>query len=615
MKQNILKNLQKRVSAFGVYDDFFVVVDEINRVLFFSKNLIMQKGFKLKLSPNNPNEKSTKFSKYFKYLIITNKNVVNLFDLEKKKFVYKLENKYDILSVSIDRNNRYLAIGDIDGRVVLHNIAIKKEISEIIKHKDFISDLDFCDMANEIIAGSYDKAVLFINTSDFNKKERYLHIKKVKKVEEKEYVVSCDEISDTIKWDVLKFDSKDRVDFYRDFKDFFIDKEILVMLTSKKIILYDLEKEVILNENFLEINSADKIAVFNNYLLISLENGFVYYYNLLENESELLDYILKEDFKKAYELIDKNPFLKRSKGYEKLEKLVELKIKEAKKIFEIDPIKGVASLQKLLEVPFLREKIQEIINHYTNLVKFKKAILSGNYVLAYELANKYPLLKETKYYEILEKKWELSLEKALKLLKERKIIQAKEVLQPFRGVSSKLELIELVLKKYELIFLLKEKLAKRDFKGFFDLIKNHPELKKTKEYKKVIEYANRLYEKAKEYLKNEEFEKAKKIALTLSQIPPFEEKAEKILRRIEIILRFLSFISNKEYEKVFEYVRLYPFLKELKSYKEFIKEYEENVFKAEVLMGKGKKEEANKLLNSYNNRFTSKRIEKIKSLF
>ncbi|WP_040305448.1 hypothetical protein, partial [Caminibacter mediatlanticus] len=140
-------------------------------------------------------------------------------------------------------------------------------------------------------------------------------------------------------------------------------------------------------------------------------------------------------------------------------------------------------------------------------------------------------------------------------------------------------------------------------------------LKETKEYKKVIEYANRLYEKAKEYLKNEEFEKAKKIALTLSQIPPFEEKAEKILRRIEIILRFLSFISNKEYEKVFEYVRLYPFLKELKSYKEFIKEYEENVFKAEVLMGKGKKEEANKLLNTYDNRFTSKRVEKIKSLF
>ncbi|EDM22878.1 hypothetical protein CMTB2_07705 [Caminibacter mediatlanticus TB-2] len=140
-------------------------------------------------------------------------------------------------------------------------------------------------------------------------------------------------------------------------------------------------------------------------------------------------------------------------------------------------------------------------------------------------------------------------------------------------------------------------------------------MKETKEYKKVIEYANRLYEKAKEYLKNEEFEKAKKIALTLSQIPPFEEKAEKILRRIEIILRFLSFISNKEYEKVFEYVRLYPFLKELKSYKEFIKEYEENVFKAEVLMGKGKKEEANKLLNTYDNRFTSKRVEKIKSLF
>ena len=611
MKQNFLKNLQKRVSAFGVYDDFFVLVDEINRVLFFSKNLELKKGFRLKLDSNKPDENSTKFSKNFKYLAITNKNKVFIFDLGKKKFVYKAENKYDVLSVGIDKSNRYLILGDIDGRVVLHNIAIKKEISKIAKHKDFIVDLDFCEFANEVIAGSIDKAILFINTADFNKKERFYHIKGVKKVEEKEFVVSSDEISDIVKWDVLKFDRKDRVDFYKEFRDFFIDKEILLVLTSKKIILYDLEKEVILNENFIEIEEGDKLAVFNNFLIVSLKNGLIYYFNLFENENELLNAILKEDLKKAYELIDKNPFLKRSRGFERLERLVELKIKEAKKIFEIDPLKGAAYLQKFLEIPFLKEKIQEIINHYSNLVKFKKAVLNGNYALAYELVNKYPLLKETKYYELLEKKWELTFEKALKFLKEGKIYEAKEVLEPFLAVSSKLPLIELILKQYRLIFLLREKLSKRDFRGFFALVNEHPELKETKEYKRVIEYANRLYKKAKEFLKNEDFQKAKKIALLLSQMPPFEDKAEEILRQIEITLQFLSFIANKDYEKAFEYVRLYPFLKELKSYKEFIKEYEDKIFKAEVLMSEGKKEEAKKLINDYQNRFTSNRIKNV----
>ncbi len=611
MKQHLLKKLQKRVSAFGVYDDFLVLIDEVNRVLFFSKNLVMIKGFKLKLNSNNPNEKSTKFSKNYKYLAITNKNIVYLFDLEQKKFIYKIENKFDVLSVGIDKKNRYLAVGDIDGEIFLHNIDIKKQLALICKHKDFISDIDFLENSNELIAGSYDKAILFVNSITFKKKERYSHIKKIKKVQESSFIVSCDEISDVVKWDVLKLSEKDRVDFYQDFRDFYIDKEILVVLTSKKIILYDLENEVILNDKFIEIENGNKIAVFQNYLIVSLEDGNIYYFDLFEDEVNLLDFILKEDLRSAYNLIDKNPFLKRSRAYERLQRFIELKIKEAKKIFEIDPIRGAASLQKLLEVPFLREKIQEIINHYSNLVKFKKAVINNNFSLAYELVNNYPLLKETKYYILLEKKWELTFEKALNLLKEGKTEEAKKLLIPFMSIPSKFELINTLLNRYELITLLKEKLSKRDFKGFFILVEEHPELKETKEYKTIIEYANRLYQKAKEFLKNEQIDKVKKIASILSQMPSFEDKAESLFRKVEIISKFLYFISNKDYEKVIEFSELYPFLKELKSYKDFINEYEENLYNAEVLTSKGKKEEAKNLLDKYKSVSAFKRIENI----
>jgi len=610
MTGKILKNLKKRVTAFGVGDNLYLI-DELNRVLIFSKNLLLMKGFKLKLPQNRVDENSTKFSKDLKFLAITLGNITTLWDLETKKHIANFVNNSDVLSVGFDGESKYLATGDIAGEVKLYNLHIKKQVALLGRHKDFITDIEFCDEVNEIACGCYDKCMLFINGVDLSKKERYLHIKPVKKVKKNEYLVSADLISDIVKWDVFKASSKDRVDFYKEFRDFYIDKNILVILTSRGVSLYDLEDEVILNEKFLETTDGEKIAVFERYLLIADNKGVVWYYDLFEDEKELLDYILKEDFKSAYELIDKNPFLKRSRGYERLEKLVELFIKRAKNYFEIDPLKGAASLQKLLEVPHLKSKVEEIIKHYTNLVKFKKAVLSNNFALAYQLANQYPLLKETKYYQLLEKKFEIAFEKALKLIKEGKITEAKEVLKPFLAVPQKLELIEFVLKKGEIIFLLREKLAKRDFKGFFALIKEHPELKATKEYKKVIEYANRLYQKALELLKNEEFEKAKKAATLLLEFPDFEDKAEKILKKIEIALKFLAYLSEKNYEKAIELTKLHPFLKELKAYKEFMKQWNEKIYQAEILMHEGKNIEAESLLKEYENKYQINRINEV----
>jgi soluble cytochrome b562 len=467
---------------------------------------------------------------------------------------------------------------------------------------------------NEVYAGCYDKAVLFSDLITYRKKERFLHIKPVKKISKNEYLVSADGISDVVKWNLVKFESDDRVDFYREFRDYWIDGNFLVVLMSNKIAIYDLEKEVILNDNFKEVLDADKIVIFDKYMLVSDIRGIVYKFDLFEDEEKLVDFILKEDFKSAYELIDKNPFLRRSGAFERLEKYVELLIKRAKNYFEVDREKAVEILQKLLVVPHLRTKIEQIIKDFEQIVKFKFAIKTGNYALAYQLANQYPLLKETKYYQLLEKKWQITFEKALKLIKEGKISQAKEILEPFMAVPSKLPLIEFALKKAQIIFLLKEKLAKRDFKGFFDLIKTHPELKETLEYQKVMEYAKRVLQKAKELFEKEEFEKAKKAATILLDFPDYEVEARKLLKKIEIALVFQAALANKDYEKAYELVELYPFLKKLSSYKKFMQDVHSSFKEAERLMHENKKYEALQKVKDFQNRFTMERITNLSEI-
>ncbi len=604
------KNLKQRISLFYVEDNALFVVDEINRVIEFDENLLLKRGFKLKFIPNRPSERAVKIDNDI--LAIGAKNYISVWDLKSKKHLANFKREDEVLSVGIDKN--YMVSGGTNGKIELYNLKILSKVATLAKHRDFINDLAIDSDMNEVYAGCYDKAVLFINSVSFIKKERYLHIKEVKKIEKKDNLISADKISDIIKWNVFKQDKKDRVDFYKEFRDFWIDEDFLVVLGQNKIMVYDLEKEVILNDNFLEVGKADKIVVFGKFLLFSDLNGVIFKVDLFKDERLLLDYILKEDFKSAYELIDKNPFLRRSAGFNRLERMVELIIKRAKQLFETDRTEAIKLLDKLLVVPQLRSKIEEIIKHFSEIVKFKHAIKSGNYALAYMLANSYPLLKETKYYEILEKKWQFAFEKALRLINEGKISEAKEILEPFMAVPEKLPLIEFLLKKAEIIRLLREKLAKRDFKGFFDLVKTHPELKLTKEYMNVLKYAQNLYKKAQELIKQEEFEKAKKVAAVLIEIEPFKDKGYNILKRAEIGLKFLEFLAQKEYEKAIELAEMYTFLKELKSYKEFMKQLNEDFQKAEMLIKEGKTTEAFANIEKYRNRFLINRINEISKI-
>jgi len=598
----LLKKLS-RISHINSGKKLFII-DEENRAVILNEHLALEGGFKLKLPPNKPGEKGVKLRG--DYLAVSIGKDVYVFDIQKKKRIAKFSSKHDVLAVGMDEENRYIAFGGIDGRVYFYNLEINKEITSF-KHRDFITDIEIVGDLEEIAAGSFDKAVIFYNLLHLKKKERYLHIRKVKKIEQKEHLISADEISDIVVWDCINIDKKDRVDFYKEFRDFFIDDDILVILSSYKISLYDLKSGAIIKDEFLQFYEGDKIAVYGNYMIVSNLKGEVYYHDLFEEEGEFLNAILKQDFKAAYKMVIENPYLKRSRGYERLERMVELIIKRAKQLFEVDKTQALKLLSKLSNTPKEKE-VQKVIKHYENLSRFKEAIKKKNYQLAYILANQYPLLKETKYYEYLEKLFKIAYNKALKLLNEDKIEEAKEVLKPFALVSEKMPIISSLLQKAKTIELLREKLAKRDFKGFFAIIEQNPDLKKLPEYKKVLEYAKKLYEKAQEFIQKEEFEKAKEIALILKDFPMYVDKAEDILLKIEVILNFMALI-NTDTQKALEMVEIYPFLKNLSVYREFIKEFNHSMMEIEKLLSQNKEKKAKKLAKKY------KFLNRVKSAF
>ncbi len=590
--------INKKISYIYTNNKFLILVDEENRFFYFDESFKFIKGIKFNLPSNKSDENGVKISTDAKYALIAIKNVLTLWDLESKKHLASFLHKKDILSVAISKDNKYFASGDIEGKVFVYNLNLKKKTYELKKHRDFITDLSFYEDRSHLVAGGYDKCVIFYNLHTFDKKDKYYHLKPVKKIKLDKYLISVDEIGTIINWDKLKKEFKDISKFYNNFRDFALFREYIIIASDKNVIIYNLKDLVIENDNFLEFENIDKIAIFKEFLIISNKSGEIYFRSLFEEEKLFLDLIIKEDFKSAFELIDKNPFLKFSKGYERLNKIIELYINKAKDLFLTNEAKALEILDKFLLIPQLREKIQKTINHFKNYKKFVFAIKKENFALAYFLANRYEMLKETKYYRLLEKRWEIAFEKAKEYALKGDNLDVKEILEPFMIVKEKIPLIELLLNEPDVFKSLKEKLSERDFKGFFEIIKKYPELKNTAEYKKVINYANELYKFANKFISEEEFEKAKKAALIFKNIEGFEDKAEKLLEEIKIGLKFLGYIQKKEYQKAFELTERYAFLKNLKSYKDLIKKHNDVYEKAEKLIANGKTEKAKELLQN-----------------
>jgi len=565
----LFKNIEAKVSYFCIRNENLIIVDEHNTIYYINENLKIIDSYKIPLNYNKSDEHNVSISNDAKLLLIGIKNVLFLWDLEKKVFIKEFnDQKGDILSVNFSKDDKYFALGSIGGNVYIYNTELRKLVLKLPRHKDFITDIDFDETGNFLYAGGFDEAVIFYNLMDISKKDRYLHLKPVKKLEYKNFLISSDELSYTVLWSEDNKDYKDIIKIYKEFRDFFIDNEFLLIANKNNIMIYNLKNFVVENSDFIKTNDIDKISVFRNYIFISKLNGEIYYKNLFEEEDKFLDAVLKEDFLKAYEYLDKNPYLKKSKEYERLNYMIDLSIKRAKELFEKDEAQALRILDKLMLVGELREKIKEVIENFKNIKRLKFAINQNDYILAYKLIEKYPLLQQTKYYEDLENKFNAVYEKAIEFISENEIQKAKMILKPFMDIPSKMIYIESIFSNPEFILKLKKAKEEKNFKEFFEIINLNPSLKNTKEYKDVIEYAKFLDEFIQKFIKEEKFQKAKQALNILKDIKGYEQKVEKFEEIVNNSLKFLEYLKNEDLKNALEMSKKYSYLQNLKEYKD-----------------------------------------------
>ncbi len=201
--------------------------------------------------------------------------------------------------------------------------------------------------------------------------------------------------------------------------------------------------------------------------------------------------------------------------------------------------------------------------------------------MAYKLIEEYPLLKETKYYEDLEKRFNIVYEKAVEFISKGETENAKTVLKRFLDIPSKMIYIESIFNNPELVLKLKKAKEERNFKEFFEIINLNPALKNTKEYKEVMEYAEFLYKFIEKFIKEEKFEKAKKALEILKDIQGYEKKARSLMDIVDNSLKFLEFVKSEDLKNALEMAKKYTYLQDLKEYGEVKTKFNQILSKAE----------------------------------
>ncbi len=610
-------NIKKAVSKIKyIGDDQICIVEEDNTVRIYDINTFkLINGFKLKLHKNNPKENSVDVSRKGSFIAIGVKgeNKTKVWSLKKKKLIYTLGwHKGDVLSVTFDNEENYLMTGGEDGRTYIWSLRTGKMISSLTPHPDYVVSTAFSKNSLWGSTGSYDKSVTITNISSMNisyRKKTHKNAVTFLKFLDKQKMISGDKSGELAIWEYTKGSIYKRLPSMIDgILDIAVTQDEKFMFAisekNKNISLYLLENYELVNTDFITLSSQPFTIEYipeYNYLIIGTENK-VYIYSLFEGKKEFIYFVQNNQYEKAYELINKNPFLKNLKEYESLEERWNKLLMLSQKKFE----QGEIDIAKQLIAPFLkipskRNIVQSMYNDFGEFEKFKKTVLTQKYPLAYSLITKYPNLKNTVYYKKVENDWNKILEQAKKLISKNRDKEAIELLKPFRNIMEKNIIIQALFNERQLYRNFAQKLSKKEFKDFFIMVNKYPFLEETKEYHKAVRMGELFMERAYESLEKKAYSQAMHLFKILKQFPMLQKEAEEMYIYTKALLEFNKILEKKDINEIERYVKNHPFLEETEEYQNIEKQYLKDFQECEILAAKGKVKEILEKLSFYLN--------------
>lgn len=482
-----------------------------------------------------------------------------LFNLKTKKLITKVTRHHGhVTCVGIDPLNRYMFSCSEDGKTFAMDINSGKLAFTLPVHVDAINDIVFSDNAKLIATASYDKKVLLFNIDSMSQVHRLIgHSAPVIKLQflDNQRVFSVDKNGNGIVWDTKSGKVIKRLDGIHDSVEQVTkssDNNFLFLATALGYILvYELQNYKLLSPKYIKLSTPITALCFDGErqsLIIATASKELFFYPIYYGEKDIEGFFEKKEYNFIYPYIENNPLLVYTKIYQKLEIIWDLTVKKAKLSLEIgDKNRAINLFKSFKNIPSKNRVMQKIILEYSDFDKFALFAKQDKIPLAYSLANKHPMYRDSKIFKSLEAEWKKTFVIAQKYSLDPKAQdKAREVLAPYRGVSEKTKFIKDLFMQGDVYRRFKIAIGQKDFKLSFELIKLNPFLKEFPEYEALMNYADTLYIKSQKFIENDDTHSAIKIFRILRDFSDFKEDAENMMAEIESKHKFYAAIKEED---------------------------------------------------------------------
>jgi len=616
----IVKSLSivKPVILAKILDDkSLVVVDNETTVRFYNKdNFKLRNGFKVNIKHERYQTSVVAYSNNGEFFATLSADCKEsrLYNAKTKKAVAKVDRHQGEAScVGIDPKSRYMFSCGDDGKTFALDLKSGKLVFTLPHHADTVNDVAFSKNGNWVATASYDKKIQLFNLVTMSAKEKLkAHASPVMKLKffDKNRLISIDKNSKAIIWNIYSGKVIERLNgIHDDVTQLTISKDDKFLFLGTKlgyVLVYDLTTYELLSERFIKINSPITSMWFDEekeHLILGTQDGFLMYYYIYEHEDRLKELLMERNIDAIEEEVKKNPLLRYTHIYELVSDLWENSLKKAKIALQNhQKDKAQLILKSFKDIPSKNRIIQKLMKDYAEYDKFVQLAKSGKISLAYNLANQYPVYKESKIYKLLEDRWKKAIYEAQKYaLMPNGTERAREILAPYRGVSEKTVYIQDVMTKGEVYKRFKVALSKKDFRVASELVRQHPFLKEFPEYDKMIMYADNLYMKAQKMIQEGNNVDAMKVLRILGNFTDFQEEVRELLKEIENKQKFYDAIEDDNYAIAYNMMTLSEDLEETEAGQKLLQEWNEDLKKANIYAALGDAQGVKSALEKYFN--------------
>ena len=563
MKSIKVLNIKKPIILTKILSDgTLCVVDSETTVRYFNiDDFSLKSGFKLGVNHLRYKTDMVDVSNNAEYVVTISGDgkESRLYNAKTKKAIAKVaRHQGEVSCVGIDSSNRYMFSCGDDGKTFVVDMKMEKIVFTLPIHIDTVTDIVFSSNSNWVATSSYDRKISLFNLSTMTPKAKLkAHSSTIVKLHFLGYdrLVSVDKKASAIVWDVHEAKLIKRLDNIHDDPTQIVsddeNKFLFVGTALGYVVLYDLGTYKLLSKKFIKLSSEITSMAFDastKNLIIGSEDGKLSFFNIYEGEDKITELLKLKDFEGIYHEAEANPILIHTQSYELYEKIWESTVKNAKSYLQKgDKKSAIAIFKNFKNIPSKNNIMQNIMLEYEDYSKFVTLAKQGKLALAYGLANQHPMYKNSSIYIALEKNWKKAFAQAQKYALEPKGAEnAKQILAPYRGLSEKTKLIQELLTQGEIYKRFRVAISQKDFKICFELIKQHPFLKEFPEYETIMNYADTLYIKSHQFIKDGDTHAAIKMLRILYNFTDFTEEVRELMQDIENRQKFFTAIEEKD---------------------------------------------------------------------